>query len=345
MNDFPSAPGEPSGPGSPRGPAGPLPPGRPLGPRLGSAEMILPGLIEDMLGEMNLNPFSTVTKLAMSKTHSDHILYIVIGALPYERLDEIIRQAIKECDQLSPVKVGGRLVPTSYLINYIDNVMYPFAYVWFSSPHVPAMIRGLNPDGSPRVEKVHDPTWAPRPKAEWKSGMSWGDAPGDEEEEEEQMFVSRPLPSLVKLPNIETEHDAPWAGLRIGPSLLELAGPGCEPNKLISLFAPMWVTRECILSHFSRFNTDETKDAKTGQPKYPIVNIRPRRVIPGKKPINLIVVIFSSKSHDAATARVMRRNFVVANPKTNETARLVFDYSRFQEERPGGRSRAPSSSR
>lgn len=302
--------------------------------------MTLPALIEDML-KLIFNPFFTVTKLAMSKTHSDRILYIVIGALPYKRFDEIIRQAIKECDQLSPVKVGGRVVPTSYLINYIDNVMYPFAYVWFSSPHVPAMIRGLNPDGSPRVERVHDPTWAPRPKVEWKRGMSWGDA-ADEEEEEEQMFVTRPLPSLVKLPNIETEHDAPWAGLRIGPSLIELAGTGLEPNKLISLFAPTWVTCECIRFHFSRFNTDETKDAKTGKSKYPIVNVRPRRGVPGKKPVNLIIVIFSPKNHDAATARVMRRNFAVTNPKTNEVARLVFDYSRLQEERPsrpGGHSR------
>lgn len=107
-------------------------------------------------------------------------------------------------------------------------------------------------------------------------------------------------------------------------------------SRTIKTTAPIWVTKEKILSIFSKYNTDAEEydisvDHKFSKnTKYPLVRFHPTLVDREGKTIsvNVVYVEFSPKfdsRYDSFTALSMEHRVEVKNNISGETAVLIFD--------------------
>ncbi len=233
------------------------------------------------------------TNIVADSSRSNHVLYIRTGDLTYSEIQQAVILLI---DSASVVykQITSESIVCSYQINQPrdrEGNTYPLCYVWVSSEIIHNILTGRNPDGSERIEKIPDPDWKPdttvvkssstvqvtTPKIAQDEVMSWGDYEDDVVEDQVDLqpqqapLITRKLPPLMKRLYIEygTKKDTP--GSSIGtyfdadPSFSTGAGEDRQPNTLIAIKVPGWITTKMVYEAFAPYSTSKNL-------KYPTVS-------------------------------------------------------------------------
>lgn len=165
-------------------------------------------------------------------------------------------------------------------------------FVWFADPAFPNIFRGLNPDGSNRVEQYPDPTWVAPPVDDWEeeaeeeivytswesfksvSTISWADMAEEEDKAEarkearkkllEPPMLTRNLPPITTLMVKQGAEDPEVLTIESGFSKIKKEVQEECDLSLLHASIPAWADISDLMKSFAPFSTSSS---------YPILEV------------------------------------------------------------------------
>lgn len=149
-----------------------------------------------------------------TKFYDKHTLYIDSGAIPKDKLEKIINDAINETVKFLKKEYKLNINPEHKLnlVTNKDNQSLGYAYLWVADEKLYNICSGLNPDSSERIEQIPDPNWKPiikdvttamenlkSPSSLISSNIDWAEIEDDIDEfEQKAPLINVQLESLIQ---------------------------------------------------------------------------------------------------------------------------------------------------